>query len=727
MENLLIIKYISFSLLVKILFINLIPCHGDYILRKLQSSHKIIPPKVWMAYIHKFLDSIFQSETSSSACHNSSVKHYSTILYKKSKYLILLREKEIVRNVMFMKKLDMYFTHEETYSVTKPTGHILFAITTMHREEHMIIFSIERQLSMNLTFLEFYFANSNLFCEDQKATFLNYRSYPFLTHLVLCGHHAIFNVYSEDNSFSVMLTTKVNLEIRISGKYCIIDKGMVYNTPVRPKGLVYSYIVNFVHGYNATNILIYHLKVLKISRIKLGFVYLDESNCTVYDGPGLLSPQKKVKSHTLILSTFQCFVQVILIYFSYVRKFSFTNSVDNKLSVHNNLKLMNTSKNNMLLPDDKCDSNRCIFRIESILKLQIKLDILSFSSSKTYDNQLCAFGGLLLGEVNNSKLTQIMLDCSPIVLNRTVYTQLSSAFIVLYWYKEYTNVSTSLDVSTAKCRFITVDPCYLKVYCSFGFSVKACLTHIDYLSLLHYNRHDDYFAIYPNSDQCTVVQFASWYQNRIPPRYLMFGCDLKLIIKNDHMGITDIQMFLHEGHSFAIQEIGHLSKRNFLHLSNSNVQKGLMLHVYSANSKNFTAGTLTMETFSKEIHVMFKLMSNSFLDAIIKQVPNTPQITFSIPVSFQDILNKSYINLIFIPKFYLVYTLNVMYRIGIVNSPLNNFHLYILLKNTIHMLETNLLRMREARKIMLEYKNYNSKKTEWWSRVLQPTSKYSKV
>ena len=125
------------------------------------------------------------------------------------------------------------------------------------------------------------------------------------------------------------------------------------------------------------------------------------------------------------------------------------------------------------LPFSKCAKHVCVLKVTTHLNYSLNITVLRMKVGLN-DRLKCVYHGLsIIGEklvftfcVNKPKRT----------IYRSIYSEKSQLWIILFWYKEYSTINVTVSLSKTKCRFVIFDPCEFVSRC---FSIGAnCPSHL---------------------------------------------------------------------------------------------------------------------------------------------------------------------------------------------------------------------------------------------------------
>ena len=271
-----------------------------------------------------------------------------------------------------------------------------------------------------------------------------------------CGIYRLFNFYPKFSKFRIQITSMLHFKVYAKFKFIVIDKGSVY-TLLRTKST--PEIVIFANKMGSSLVLIYYLITVKESYRILIFISSTKTNkYIVYDGPllnlDILHPLGKNK---FISSTFQCILilsrndkeQSNLFtdeqYFNYSAIFHSTYTT-----------IIIRDSKEIDLPFSNCAKYICVLNVTTPLDLSLNVTVLRIKLEQSQWFS-CVFYGLSV--VREKGFITFCGKRLKRNIHKSIYSERSPVWIVLYWYKEYNAINATVSLSTTKYRFVIFDPC----------------------------------------------------------------------------------------------------------------------------------------------------------------------------------------------------------------------------------------------------------------------------
>ena len=209
------------------------------------------------------------------------------------------------------------------------------------------------------------------------------------------------------------------------------------------------------------------MSIIEFFRVKIEITNSKEQNYVIFDGPGYRFTDLTKKSHNsfIFASTCQCLVHFLLTYQfqpQYNSIFSYSYAIGGS-TVYKTFHVYSGTL--IQMPFINCLNSFCVHIVKTNKHSQLNLTVLDIHMSvQSHEKSNCLFQGLFFGEIG--KLHSMTMDeiCSDInsslhssMLN--FHTRGSSVYMVLYWYKGYTNINATVNVSVTKCIAVYLNIC----------------------------------------------------------------------------------------------------------------------------------------------------------------------------------------------------------------------------------------------------------------------------
>ena len=137
----------------------------------------------------------------------------------------------------------------------------------------------------------------------------------------------------------------------------------------------------------------------------------------------------------------------------------------------------------------------------------------SYVGQRTMD---CKYGGIAFVEKTRLSHNEVVTICEShnriVSHNRNIFSHGSSLIIVTYWYKNYSNMSVSLNVTKTRCQSVQIDICKFHTRCQSHYNVKQCLKYVGPIFQssnisFNYNHLRSQLQYSLRVNQCVIFQF----------------------------------------------------------------------------------------------------------------------------------------------------------------------------------------------------------------------------
>ena len=498
-------KFINILCLFMCLSIQLIYVRS--VLRETIIDHNILKdhafiytPKYWFHYIRQFLYNVISKHSYSINTH-SFLKLAKQLLKKSKKINILVPNcddflvsgrcsmKEprpgVQREYTVANRIYQSFVHGLIWNSTEiiaPVGaqKVYRTIVSDHVRSltilYRFIFKLQLQLRLNITFHHINIIHNQLKLKcEHDYLYIGSLYDENKEHCGLLSNFVVFLV-GIDIGMDIRIWTQ-HIYFDIEFAFSVIDPGTVISKVPRRSDIFRfsSWRVYFPHTGLFLQRLIFKVKSflsLKITvRSRIGI----EAN--VYDGPGILC--RKINPGTLnetgvvniyVTSSFQSVI--------YLK--SYVNDVkDRLLDFRSHKRFISKSifiiEDNLSYSADKYFNKNPAWTIKLQTKPWLYFNITIRNISHNHpESMLCSYGGVSVFDIINGKHKDVSKLCYVHPRNYTyqnIYSNSSTAQIVIYSHREYGPFNVTLDVTTTRCQVFTIDVCNVV---SQGINVDSC-------------------------------------------------------------------------------------------------------------------------------------------------------------------------------------------------------------------------------------------------------------
>ena len=348
-----------------------------------------------------------------------------------------------------------------------------------------------------------------------KCKKLNCKSYLFITewkpdikgadrNIIMyrfSGYMPSFSLYSQ--------WRKVSLEINIfpytfilKSSFSVIDHHVIHSLPI-PRKKEKTLILMFHLNYYKENLKIYFIQVTKLSQVVINVISVKSHNYLLYDCPNFVVRCKRNFTKRIILSTFQCIMQVLTKYLSQSKNnLSFAYKA---ARAHTEMHI-NTDKSTNIkinIPNRNCLKNMCILYIDSKNGQNVNVTVIDVVSSARLVPS-CTLAGFSVGSITHGEYKEKFTICDS--HERNSYSHNSPLIIVLYWYEDLSDINANFMLSQTECIPVIIDPCVLKYLCI----DNACLSHLkSSRDIIEFSYQNPYLTINYIKTKCVILLLES--------------------------------------------------------------------------------------------------------------------------------------------------------------------------------------------------------------------------
>ena len=431
------------------------------------------------------------------------------------------------------------YVNSNTDMNPKLTIHNIFIVTC----RQVWTFNLDPRIKLNLTFHTIYFSSGSNNCHAGNVTVENISSDE--ESFLYCGYHSMFNLYPKWAVIDIVFSADKFSHFKINVSFSIIDPNLIISIPVSKNVTKISkiHIGSIFNLENKQTLLSYSIVV---ERIKFIILHVNEylvQKYIIYDGPGYLSEMVSKFQNIYKTSTFQCLIHV-LEETNFLPKMNFEVKFSAK-QLNISVRLHTDEFNIIHAPFPTCHRNPCLLLIETIPGQHINITIYKLLY-QGFTSFTCCHGGLVTGELINNKFKKSLTVCESIDIfkgeSRNLYSSSSSLILILYWYKYYSSINITFNLSNTFCQPVHID------YCHHSFCIhnrKACDQHTAILKLnftMEWNKDKNSWHILFISDGCLVLQLF-----RINLRHISkneFYCFMSVVAKHKNQLQSHLTYFI---------------------------------------------------------------------------------------------------------------------------------------------------------------------------------------
>lgn len=344
-------------------------------------------------------------------------------------------------------------------------GNVLFC-NCLYKDVHNVwFFELDSKFRMNITFKNVCFSSPN--CDQGNITISSKNKHKF------CGCVSFFLLYLLEKSVSVYLHVLTDIHVELNASFSVVDRHTLFTaytqTAVKSFQFPNTYrilkevVVHFRRNITAFSFLI---QVQKAFQVIITGELLSASQA--FDGPGYFSNILRLRRNMYEASTFQC---LVVLHMEPV-----SNPIDYGLWFTsrgiNNIQTVGISAlfaNLFDMPRQGCSQFMCVVQLwtDSTLQVNITVSKIIYSGMRSFS---CQYGGFVVAENLLGDYKESPVLCRPHKGSKEqsthFYSLNSSLLVVLYWYKEYSNISVALMASETKCKPVYFDFCFFHKICT---------------------------------------------------------------------------------------------------------------------------------------------------------------------------------------------------------------------------------------------------------------------
>lgn len=354
-------------------------------------------------------------------------------------------------------------------------------------------FDIHPAYSLNFTFHFIYFSSVTInycFFGSLSITYLK-GNQQILSHF-LCGIHPKFVLYleSEKTVFTVkylgyvLHDTEAFFQIQNTDQLISVSKS-------GSRTLSSDFCPVYQFKRHKSTLQVFRISVARFRQLVL-YTQNMEQAYVLHDGPGFLSAQHKFKNNVFVCSTFQC----TLSHFG-------VNAVVNYTVSHKNMTCftIEIGQNQTTIVNNQqlCGNySQCLVQIFTSNISHVNASIISLNFTGQENTMDCLYGGLSFFE-NDTQ--HICPEHQPVGNQekgtiKPAYSRDESLLLALYQYKEYGRFSFTFEISSTRCKILSLDPCEKD---------NVNVSNLFYTFFCH-QINTRYFAV--KREECLVLQLS---------------------------------------------------------------------------------------------------------------------------------------------------------------------------------------------------------------------------
>ena len=419
---------------------------------------------------------------------------------------IVSKNKSLTKEITIVDPLGLVIRYRG-----EPPYRIPGIITGHHPgKEDRIIFLLNKKLHLNITFYRIHFGLWHLHtCSVGEVRVVSHPKDKQVFRY--CGIHSNMINYPQNRKVTMFVPTlDWNLRERtgsfnVTALYYVIDiKRVVTFQKYRPfwRNLMwYLYLVP-----KDIRVMKFALRTKKYQYFIIKFINDSELIVELFDGPGTYSANIFKKSYELhVTSTFQSIIYMWITSIKINQDCGFIFLTDSS-SVKMNIQVNDSLQYITSHAFQKYE----VFKIFSYYNVNLTVINLTCIG---FNDPLCTFAGITAYSLNNESYKEITTEWhsfNSIFASRDVYSKSNETLLIFYSYKEYGNLSLTMQLSKTKCKPVIINTCALSYLCKFQNNVM-CRKHQEQMKSLNlnYTEISTDFPISVNPGQCFILQMVA--------------------------------------------------------------------------------------------------------------------------------------------------------------------------------------------------------------------------
>ena len=334
-------------------------------------------------------------------------------------------------------------------------------------------------------------------------------SHSRATKFQFSGQYSSFSLYRKyQNVLLHYKSIRFITQYQVDGMFMIIDFDEPVNVPILQRKLRPHLVYKVKHKHT---VLRYLISIRKLDHMIIKMTCSSTVRYVVHDGPGLFSDILHLSDNYTVTSTFQCLVLLLTLDKTMLPKMYFVY-VSKKKPPSIKTTINNTSNNVFHFPNNKCNRVLCVLTANADPGYQVNITATLVKSTNDY-NYNCLYTGLVTGERLASKYRESKIVCDSSYDGQVIsfYSKNTSLTVVVYWYQQYSEISSTIIISQTKCKTVSIDLCYLHTLHLLSKRKSHMYLHdVSIISGTDLNLQNDGTLVYKVMErECSILQFLS--------------------------------------------------------------------------------------------------------------------------------------------------------------------------------------------------------------------------
>ncbi len=397
-----------------------------------------------------------------------------------------------------------------------------------------------------------------------------------------CGYHPLFSAHPNHSNTTVYVVLHPSTEFNVSGEFMVEDTTAVqaFVTQTKVKDVISSILLEkqTALGFASGSASSFHITTRKDKSLVIR-TSLDNKFLVVFNGPGPKSETITPHHKQYTCTSFQCVVTLV-----HPNSKSVHYHPEKSDPVH-----MNEQNTSFSLPEiTECGDNRCFLKFASSQQkqqqyLNLTVTKLEYQGDKSGG---CLLGGFTTAQIIGSNFQQNIILCEDIDKNldigRSFYSETSYMLVILYWFKNYSNMQVTLSVKDTDCQILQICPCSIDNVCEGSW--KSDLPRCTVLAQERGDQLGMWFADYKeylvilneHTMACVVVQI-------VKKSFCPFHSKKRMMIQHFEEEIDHVP---HLGQQFNL-EITTESRENIIYTMQGEIDQTLSEKMEKLAANNF--------------------------------------------------------------------------------------------------------------------------------------------
>ena len=350
-----------------------------------------------------------------------------------------------------------------------------------------LIFLLNGELRLNITFIKLQMREFLGRCSKDQLIVESFDQIGAGDTFSYCGILSPFDLYPSSFNVSFSVELYILIPVNLFVVFRVISDNLIKSYTAFKMNDSLAEMLSLYY-FPATKVVTYTYRIClkKYLGIFLNLVPSKDSYITLYVGPGVLFDKIEMgsKNRNLNLKTFQCVLRI-----------RNKNQKHTNNHIHIAYKSFNLPRISVYLteyeqlvsyPKGKCKNtdSLCILDIRCSVNMHVNITI----SSAVYtgqSNSHCMLGGVAFYDYKNKNFLESLLLCNRFnyfqlvqaFFQRSVVSRSSSVMLILYSYKEYSQLKFMGSASVSMCRGIQINICSIYYLCDKSDSQNKFNTH----------------------------------------------------------------------------------------------------------------------------------------------------------------------------------------------------------------------------------------------------------